>query len=169
MAFLDGARRMRINGARGVTMLGFAVMSGGFALAFLAGKALGPLSIYPPPPRGLMILEQLGGLQVWGIGWTVAAVWLTVGAFRDDQAKALASFAFMCVVWGTAYLQAFVGELMVKASSGLWLSSLLFYGLFVAVLGQARLLNAPALRVDELRRRLNAANPEAGEAGVKDE
>lgn len=163
MALLDGARRFRINGARGVTLLGFGVMSAGFAVSFLAGKALGPLAIYPPPPRGLMVLEGLGGLPLWSVGWLIAAVWLFLGAFRDDQAKALASFAFMTSVWGTAYAWAFVEDMIKHSASGLWLSALLFYGLFVACLGLARLLNAPALRVDELRRRLSVVDPDAGE------
>jgi hypothetical protein len=156
--------RFRVNGARGVTLLGFAVMSGGFAVSFLAGKLLGPLAIYPPPPRGLAILENLGGLPLWSIGWLVAAVWLIVGAFRDDQAKALASFAFMTFIWGTAYAWAFVEDMVTRGASGYWLSALLFYGLLVACLGLARLLNAPPLRVDELKRRLRAVDPDAGEA-----
>lgn len=168
MALLDRARAMRINGARGVTLLGFAVMSAGFAVSFLGGRALGPLTIYPPSPRGLAVLESLGGLPLWSVGWLVAAVWLFLGAFRDDQAKALASFAFMTSVWGTAYAWAFIEDMLTMSASGLWLSALLFYGLFVACLGLARLLNAPALRVDELRRRLQAVDPDAGEAPEND-
>lgn len=137
----------RVNGARGIALLGFAGISLLLGLGFAAGPLLGEYSIWPPVPGGLNLAHRFGGLHFWGGVWLVVGAYALVGAFVQDQRKHLAAFAGMCGLWGTAYLAAFVKLLHDGQPTGIWLSAALFYSLLMSTVGTARMLNAPPLHI----------------------
>jgi hypothetical protein len=147
-------RSLRVNGARGVTMLGFGAISLLLGVAFAGGPLLGGFAVWPPPPVGLSVLVKYGGLHLWGAIWLLVGCWVTAGAFMQNQRRPLATFAAMCGMWGTAYGIAFVELLALGRPSGLWLSAALFYALTVGAAGVGRMVNAPALHVERIADRL---------------
>ena len=147
-------RSLRVNGARGTVMLGFAAISLLLGVAFAAGPLLGGFAVWPPPPVGLSVVVKYGGLHFWGAVWLLVGGWTLAGAFMQNQRRPLAAFACMCAMWGTAYAMSFVELLLDGLQSGLWLSSALFYALTVAAAGIGRMVNAPALHVERVTDRL---------------
>lgn len=140
---------IKINGAKGVTLLSFAVIAALFGVAFLS-----PWAIIPPPPPGLVLLNSWVPLEVWGGAWWVAAVWLGVGAFREDQSKALVPFAAMLFVWSASYAFAAADEYLRSGYTITWFPAALFMALLAGCFGIARLVNAPPNDLDALTRRV---------------
>lgn len=147
-------RALRVNGARGIALLGFAGLALLHGVAFGGGPLLGDFAIWPPPPYGLRVLDAVGGLHAWGVVWMLAGLWLLVGAFKQDQRRPLAAFSALTAVWGGAYLYSFLRMLADGQPSGLWLSSGLYLTLLVACIGTARMLNAPPLHIDAITTQL---------------
>lgn len=145
--------RMHINGAKGLALLSFGVMAALFGVAFLS-----PWAIIPPPPRGLVFLNGIVPLEVWGGVWWAAAVWLIVGAFREDQSKAMAPFAAMLFVWAASYGFTAWDEYQRTGYTVFWFSSALFAALLVASLAIARLVNAPPVDLEALQHRVLGAD-----------
>ncbi|AZF98644.1 membrane protein [Arthrobacter phage Chridison] len=137
---------IKINGARGATLLGFGGMSMLFGLAYLPT----PISIIPPIPTGLELLDSLVPLGFWGGVWFGVGLYLLVGAFRQDQSWAMAIFAGMCAVWSLSYTQAFLVALITNGSSRLWLAMGLYWSMLVACIGVSRLVNAPIHKIGRL-------------------
>lgn len=129
-----------INGARGAAMFFFGIVSATFGIAFHS-----PWAIIPPPPRGLEGLDTIVPLEVWGIGWYIAAGWLIIGAFRQNQAKAMGVFAFMLFVWFASYLTTAIGQVFDRGHTTLWFAVVIYGALLGAVISVARLLNAPSV------------------------
>lgn len=149
--------RPTINGARGVALLGFAVLSLALGVAYAGGILLGPFSIWPPVPPGTTLLASLLGLHFWGAVWLLVGMFLLVGAYRQDQSKAMAAFAGICGVWGSSYGWGFAIQLMDTGRSGLWVAAVVYFAMLVASLGISRMLNAPPLKVEQISRVLQAA------------
>ncbi|ASZ74333.1 hypothetical protein SEA_KINGBOB_19 [Arthrobacter phage KingBob] len=141
---------IRINGARGATLLGFAGMSILFGVAYLPT----PISIIPPIPTGLELLDSLVPLGWWGGVWFAAGLYLLVGAFRQDQSRAMALFAGMCAVWALSYTQAFIAAMFTNGHSRLWLAMGLYWSMLVACVGVSRLVNAPIRKIGRLIREI---------------
>lgn len=141
--------RLHVNGAKGVTLLSFAVIAALFGVAFLS-----PWAIIPPPPRGLTLLNSWIPLEVWGAAWWVVALWLGAGAFREDQSKALIPFAAMLFVWSASYGFAAADEYYRTGYTVFWLPSALFLALLAASFGIARLVNAPPADLEKLASRV---------------
>lgn len=141
--------RSPINGSKGVALLAFGVMAGLFGVAFLS-----PWAIIPPPPRGLVFLNGIIPLEVWGGMWWLAAVCLVVGAFCQDQSKALAPFSAMLFVWAASYGFSAWDEYQRTGHTVFWFSSALFLALLVACLAIARLVNAPPVDLEAMQRKL---------------
>ncbi|ALY08806.1 hypothetical protein SEA_NANCIA_19 [Arthrobacter phage Nancia] len=137
---------IKVNGARGATLLGFGGMSVVFGLAYLPT----PISIIPPIPLGLELLDSVVPLHLWGGVWMVVGLYLWVYAFRQDQSRALALFAGLCAVWGISYTIAFIVGLVSDGHSRLWVASCLYWSMLVACIGVSRLVNAPVQRINEL-------------------
>lgn len=150
--------RLRINGARGVTLLGFALVAIVFGLAFNS-----PVAVIPPPPAGLVGLDSLIPLQVWGILWYLAGLFLVVGAFRQDQSKSMVLFAGLLTVWAITYLIAAFTAETPRLVSIFYLQTVIYAGLLTAVLGVARLLNAPPVDIAALRKRVQSIEGERGD------
>lgn len=129
-----------INGARGVVMFFSGVMALAFGLAFT-----GPWKVIPPPPRGLIVLDDWISLEIWGYGWYLAAACLIVGAFRQNQAWAMGIYAAMLFLWFGSYAWTLVAELVETGRSSMWYSTAIFGSFLGVVLGVARLVNAPPL------------------------
>lgn len=140
--------RPQVRGAKGVALLGYAMVSVVFGLALLS-----PWALIPPPPRGLVFLDSLIPLQWWGALWWAAAVMLTLGAFRRNQAKSLGLFAACLFVWSTSYgFSAFT--VTGPQSVAFTLQAAVFAGLLCSVLATARLLATPPVNIVALRARL---------------
>lgn len=139
----------RINGAKGVALFAFGVMAALFGIAFLS-----PWAIIPPPPRGLVFLNGLVPLEVWGGVWWAASIALIIGAFRENQANALAPFSAMLFVWASSYAFSAWDEYQRTGYTIFWLSSTLFLSLLIACLAVARLVNAPPVDMDALQRKV---------------
>lgn len=139
----------RINGAKGVALFAFGIMAALFGIAFLS-----PWAIIPPPPRGLVFLNGLIPLEVWGAVWWASSAALVVGAFRQDQSKALAPFSGMLFVWSASYAFSAWDEFGRTGYTMFWFSSALFLSLLIACLAIARLVNAPPVDIDALRRKV---------------
>jgi hypothetical protein len=150
--------RLRINGARGVTLLGFALVALVFGLAFNS-----PVAVIPPPPAGLRGLDSLIPLQVWGLFWYLAAGFLFVGAFRQNQAKSMMLFSGLLFIWGSAYATAAFTDSNPRMVSLFAMQSVIYGGLLTACMGVARLLNAPPIDIAALRKRVNCEKGEQGD------
>lgn len=144
-------RPPRINGARGVTLLGFALVAIVFGVAFNS-----PVAVIPPAPAGLVGLDQLIPLQWWGLAWYLAAVFLITGAFRQDQSKSMVLFAGLLAVWAISYAGAAFTAPSSRLTSLFAMQTVIFGGLLTACLGVARLLNAPPIDISALRKRVHA-------------
>lgn len=149
--------RMNINGARGVTLLGFSLVALVFGLAFNS-----PVAVVPPPPAGLVGLDSLVPLQWWGIMWYLAAAFLFIGAFRQDQSKSMVLFAGLLAVWAITYLIAAFTAGTPRLVTIFALQTVVYAGLLTAVLGVARLLNAPPVDIAALRKRVGTIEEERG-------
>ncbi len=141
--------KCHINGAKGMALLSFGIMAGLFGVAFLS-----PWAIIPPPPRGLVFLNEIIPLEVWGGAWWAASLWLVVGAFREDQSKALAPFAAMLFIWAASYGFSAWDEYQRTGYTLFWFSASLFLSLLIACLAIARLVNAPPVDLAELERKV---------------
>lgn len=141
---------MRINGAKGLAMFSFGIMAGLFGVAFLS-----PWKIIPPPPRGLIFLNELVPLEVWGGLWWVAAIALFIGAFRNDQSQAMAPFSAMLFVWAASYAFSAWDQFHHEGYTIFWLSSALFLALLFASLAVARLVNAPPVNLEAVQERVS--------------
>lgn len=139
----------RVNGAKGVALFAFGVMAGLFGVAFLS-----PWAIIPPPPRGLVFLNGLVPLEIWGGVWWFACAVLIIGAFREDQSQALAPFSAMLFVWSASYAFSAWDEYHHSGYTVFWLSSALFLSLLIACLAVARLVNAPPVDLEALQRKV---------------
>lgn len=140
--------RPRVRGAKGVALLGYALVAVVFGISLLS-----PWALIPPPPKGLIFLDSLLPLQWWGALWWGAAGMLLVGAFRRNQAKSLGLFAACLFVWSASYgFSAFTVTGM--QSLAFTLQATVFAGLLCSVLATARLLATPPVNVVALRARL---------------
>lgn len=148
-------KRIRLNGARGVCLLGFGLICLMFGIAFFGGEWLGPLKLYPPPMPGLQLVTTYGGLRFWGTIWLMVGFYLLFAAFRQDHAYAMAGFAFMCFIWGASYIWAFIEGMLIQGESRFWLSGSVFIAMLIACLGIARMLNAPPLNMEGLENALD--------------
>jgi hypothetical protein len=128
----------RVNGARGAAMFFFGVMALVFAMAFT-----GPWKVIPPPPSGLVLLNDFVPLEVWGVGWLFSGLVLIIGAFRKNQAWAMGSFASMLFVWFASYLTTAIVQTVDSGYSRLWYVVTIYGSLLGAVVSVARLINAP--------------------------
>ena len=147
-----------VNGARGWTMFCFGLSATVFGLAFF-----GPIKIIPPSPKGLVPLNEIWPLEWWGAAWLVVAVWLFVGAFRQDQALALGAYAFMLFVSASSFVVAGINEYVVTGFTTMWYSAAFFVTILGACLGVARLVNAPPLDVDALLKKEGLTREELGD------
>jgi len=148
-------KRLHINGARGVTLLGFSLVAVVFGVAFNS-----PLAVIPPAPAGLVALDALIPLQWWGLVWYLAAAFLFVGAFRQDQSKSMALFAGLLAVWAISYAGATLTAPTPRLTSLFGMQTVIFGGLLTSCLGVARLLNAPPVDISALRKRVHATEGE---------
>lgn len=148
----------RINGARGVTLLGFSLASLVFGLAFNS-----PIAVIPPPPAGLAGLDGLIPLQWWGVAWYVSATLLLVGAFRQDQSRSMALFAGLLAVWTISYGSAAASASSPRLLTIFVLQAVIYGGLLIACLGVARLINAPPADLQALRCKVLAHEGEHGD------
>jgi hypothetical protein len=130
----------RINGARGGAMFFFGLMSLIFGWAFS-----GPFKVIPPPPPGLTLLHNWVPLEIWGIGWILAGVFLIIGAFRQNQSWGMAIYSSMLFIWFASYLTTALVSVFTKgyATTGMWYAAAVYGALLGAVICVARLLNAP--------------------------
>ena len=142
-------QRLHINGAKGVALLSFGVMASLFGVAFLS-----PWAIIPPPPRGLAFLNEIIPLEILGGAWWASAAWLVFGAFREDQSRAFGPFSGMLFVWSASYAFSAWEEYHRTGYTMFWLSSALFLALLVACLAIARLVNAPPIDIEDLKRKV---------------
>lgn len=141
---------LKVNGARGVTLLGFSVVSFVFGLAFNS-----PVAVIPPPPAGLAALDGFIPLPVWGLAWYLSGVMLLVGAFRQDQSKSMSVFAGLLTVWAISYaVAAFSSTSNPRLLTIFILQTAIYGGLLVACLGVARLINAPQVDIHALRKKV---------------
>ena len=150
--------RPRVNGARGVTLLGFSLVSLVFGVAFNS-----PVAVIPPPPAGLAGLDGFIPLGVWALAWYLSAVLLFVGAYRQDQSRSMALFAGLLAVWSISYLSAAWTAGPPRLVSVFYLQSAIYGGLLVACLGVARLLNAPPVNIEALREKVLTHEGETGD------
>jgi FtsH-binding integral membrane protein len=126
-------RRPRINGAKGVALLGYSIVAGIFGVALLS-----PWALIPPPPPGLVFLDSLVPLRFWGGVWWVTALLLIIGAFRKSHTVSLGLFAAILFVWSASYgFTAFT--VAGKLATAYSLQATIFAGLLVSVLATARL------------------------------
>lgn len=147
---MSGAGDMpRVNGARGAALLGFSIVSLVFGLAFL-----GPLSIVPPPPAGLVLLDSLVPLQWWGGGWYLAGIALLVGAFKQNQSFAMQPFVGLLAVWGISYGWSAMTAPTLRFAVVFSFTAAIYLGMLIACLGVARLVNAPPVDISSLRRKV---------------
>lgn len=143
--------RLRVNGARGVTLLGFTLVAMVFGLAFNS-----PIAVVPPPPAGLVGLDSLVPLHFWGLVWYLAAGFLLVGAFREDQSRSMALFAGLLAVWTISYGATALSAPTARLVSIYALQTVIYGGLLTSCLGVARLVNTPPVDVAALRAKLEA-------------
>lgn len=151
-------KKFHINGARGVALLGLGATALIFGVAFA-----GPwFNVYPPPPGGLVLLDRIIPLNVWGWVWYLAGVILVLGAFREDQSRSMRVFAGMLFVWGASYVWAAIDT----GRPVYALSAAVYFSILVACLGVARLVNSPPVDIEKLRRRVRPwPNPSDGGNG----
>lgn len=136
----------RINGARGGAMFFKGLIAIVFGLAFHS-----PWQIIPPPPKGLALLDTFLPLEMWAIGWYISGLLLILGAFRQNQAKAMGLYAAMLFVWFASYLTTTIMEVMDQGYSYLWFAVAIYGGLLGSAVCVARLINAPApQKLDEV-------------------
>lgn len=155
------SRQLRVRGARGVVLLGFAFMSALLGVGYGAGAWLGPLAVWPPVTRGMFALELVGGLHFWGGCWLITAALLFRAAFQREQAVAMGFFSGMVSIWALTYALAFVRDLTELGHSGLWIWAAIFTAFLTSNIGVARMLNAPPLHVDAIVRRLRQLEAES--------
>lgn len=141
---------MRVNGAKGVALLAFSFVAAAFGVAFLS-----PWALIPPPPTGLVFLDRLVPLQWWGGAWWASAVVLGVGAFRQDQSKAMILFAPLLFIWAVSYGFTIPSVNEPRMQTAFVLQTVIFAALFVACLAVARLVNAPPVDLEALVQRVN--------------
>ena len=151
-------KRLHINGARGVTLLGFSLVALVFGLAFNS-----PVAVIPPPPAGLRGLDALVPLAWWGLLWYLAAGFLFVGAFRQNQSKSMMLFSGLLFVWASAYAGAAFTATDPRMVSLFAMQTVIFGGLLTSCLGVARLLNAPPIDIAALRKRVQPTKGELGD------
>lgn len=161
MAKDENVRRFQVKGARGVVLLGFAIMSALMGIGYGAGEWLGPFAVWPPVSRGVFALDMVGGLRFWGYCWLVTSALLFWAAFRREQAVAMAFFSGMMSIWSLTYALAFVRDLQDFGYSGLWMWSAIFAAFLTSNIGTARMLNAPPLHVEAIVRRLKQLEAES--------
>lgn len=147
-------------------MLAFATISLLLGIAFLFGPLLGPFAIWPPPPVGLGVFDRFGGLHLWGGVWVFVGAVMVWGAFREDQARPLALFSFMCAIWGGGYAYTFIRLWIDGHPTGLWLSAALFFALVAASVGVGRLVNAPPLKMDRIKEILDRLEGREDDGGI---
>lgn len=148
---------MKVNGAKGVALLSFAAVAAVFGVAFLS-----PWALIPPPPRGLVFLDNLVPLQWWGGAWWLASAVLLVGAFRQDQSKAMVIFAPLLFIWAVSYGFSIPTLEDPRLQVAFTLQTVVFLGLFVACLAVSRLVNAPPVDLEALVYRVNHSEPREG-------
>lgn len=153
-------RALRINGAKGMALLAFAVVAAAFGVAFLS-----PWALIPPPPPGLVFLDRLIPLQWWGASWWAASLVLLWGSFREDQSRAMVLFTPLLFVWGVSYAGSAPTLTEPRMQVAFVLQAAIFFALFAACLAVARLVNAPPVDLDALQARVDGASQE----GVGDE
>lgn len=153
-----GGGLVKVNGAKGVALLAFALVAAVFGVAFLS-----PWALIPPPPVGLVFLDRLIPLQWWGGVWWASAFVLAVGAFRQDQSKAMVLFAPMLFIWGISYGMTIPTVENPRMQVAFVLQTVIFFALFVACLAVARLVNAPPVDLEALVNRVRDSN--SGEGG----
>lgn len=111
-----GRRLVRRIGYRGGSLLMFAFIDLAFAFSYL----------YPAPAhrrsQGILFLESIAPLWVWGILWGAAGIACLINAFRVHDRVGFAAAMSIKVLWGTLYLLAgiFVGVDRAPLSSALW-------------------------------------------------
>ncbi|MFH5879752.1 hypothetical protein [Arthrobacter sp. NA-172] len=135
-----------------MTLISFGVVALVFGLAFYS-----PIALVPPPPPGLIILDNIIPLQFWGVAWYIAGLIMFIGAFRQDQSHAMGLFSGLLAVFAISYAWSAIG-----ASAGpqrtmvaFWLQSVIYIALLSACLSVSRLVNAPPVDVDELRKKVS--------------
>lgn len=149
--------KLRVNGAKGVALIGFALVAMAFGVAFLS-----PWALIPPPPPGLVFLDKLVPLQWWGGAWWVSAAVLLWGAFRQDQTRAMILFAPLLFIWGTSYAFTIPTLSEPRLQVAFTLQTVIFFALFIACLAVARLVNAPPLDLEALVNRVNGSGSQEG-------
>lgn len=156
----------KINGARGVILLGFGFLSLALGTGYFGGEWLGNFRIWPPIPPGLEVADAIFGLRFWGSLWLIVGLIQFFAAFRQDHSKALAGFTFMCFVWGASYASSFVMQLGEVGQSRLWLGAVAFFFMVIASLGVARLINAPPLNIDGLKEQIETIHTQERDLGL---
>lgn len=151
---------IKINGAKGVALLGFSLVAAAFGVAFLS-----PWALIPPPPRGLTFLDTLIPLQWWGGAWYASALVLVVGAFRQDQSKAMVLFAPLLFIWGISYGFTIPTVEEPRMQVAFTLQTVIYFALFIACLAVARLVNAPPVDLEALINRVNGSESQEGDGG----
>lgn len=131
--------RFGFNGARGGAMFFKGLMAITFGLAFHS-----PWQIIPPPPSGLVLLDNFLPLQVWALGWYIAGVALIIGAFRQNQAWSMGFYASMLFVWFASYTSTAIYQVVTDGHSSLWYVAAIYGCLLGSAISVARLINSPA-------------------------
>lgn len=125
-----------VYGPRGMIMLGLALLSAGFGLAYV-----GIFTI--PPMPGLALVQIIMPMPLWGVAWFLSAFTLVGAAFKVDQSKALGGVTGLLAVWTLSYVSYFVQtpELPNGSPNLSWLTALVFFAMVVLLMGVARMLN----------------------------
>lgn len=110
-----------------------------FGLAFHS-----PWQIIPPPPSGLVLLDNFLPLQVWAFGWYFSGIALIIGAFRQNQAWSMGVYASMLFIWFASYTTTAVYQVFTDGHSSLWYVSAIYGCLLGSAISVARLINSPA-------------------------
>lgn len=122
---------LKPHGPRGVMLLGFAAVS----------LTMGAAYAQAPSSRSLKWLDDVIPISILGWLWVLGGVWLLLAAFRIRQSWALAGFAGLCFLWGSAYgISCIINLANGQPPSGYTLV-VVFYGLATACGAAVRMVN----------------------------
>jgi uncharacterized membrane protein HdeD (DUF308 family) len=133
-------------------------MSVGFGLSLV-----GPFAL--PTVPALSAISILLPLSIWGIIWIINGVFLALAAFRADQAKALGATTGLFMVWTYNYAVSAVMEFLRTGQTRYWLTTVIFAGMVIALMGLARMVNPAPTHLEVVE----SAGPVPDENGGEEE
>lgn len=114
------------------TLIGFGIIGIAHAYAFSGfGQPI------PKPPVGLELLANLAPLWVYAVLWLIAGVLCFAGAFVDSlRWWGLGCSTGMTGLWWLFYISGFFQTVIEGTPSRIYYVAALYFGLWLAVLGQ---------------------------------